>query len=426
MKILICSDSYYPSVGGVQIVLQQIAERLAKRGHQITIATSKLADRESTAINGVTIQEFDVSGNYNRGLTGEIQKYCDYVLSENYDVLLMKAAQSWTFDALMNNLDKIKKRKIFIPCGFSGLYYPYYNSYYEKMPDILRQFDHLIFYANDYRDINFARENKITNFTVIPNGASEIEFVVKPNLLFRDRFGIGKNEILLLTVGTFTGGKGHFETASAFQLAKFDKPATLILNGNLPDKQAKLTKTRLAKEYLKMGPRSMLKRIYNDILIFTGIKSTKTIRDWVDVAKEVNHGKDDKRIIITNLNRVDLIQCFLNSDLFVFASNIEYSPLVLYESAAAGLPFLSVPVGNAAEIAEWTQGGVICPAPSDKNGRTTVDPQILAREMSSLLINKALLKKLGKDGRKNWENNFTWDHISLEYEKVLLGQTNNR
>ncbi len=426
MKILICSDSYYPSVGGVQIVLQQIAERLAKRGHQITIATSKLADRESTAINGVTIQEFDVSGNYNRGLTGEIQKYCDYVLSENYDVLLMKAAQSWTFDALMNNLDKIKKRKIFIPCGFSGLYYPYYNSYYEKMPDILRQFDHLIFYANDYRDINFARENKITNFTVIPNGASEIEFVVKPNLLFRDRFGIGKNEILLLTVGTFTGGKGHFETASAFQLAKFDKPATLILNGNLPDKQAKLTKTRLAKEYLKMGPRSMLKRIYNDILIFTGIKSTKTIRDWVDVAKEVNHGKDDKRIIITNLNRADLIQCFLNSDLFVFASNIEYSPLVLYESAAAGLPFLSVPVGNAAEIAEWTQGGVICPAPSDKNGRTTVDPQILAREMSSLLINKALLKKLGKDGRKNWENNFTWDHISLEYEKVLLGQTNNR
>ena len=421
MKILICSDSYYPSVGGVQIVLQQIAERLTKRGHQITIATSKLADRESTAINGVTIQEFDVSGNYNRGMTGEIQKYCDYVLSENYDVLLMKAAQSWTFDALMNNLDKIKKRKIFIPCGFSGLYYPYYNSYYEKMPDILRQFDHLIFYANDYRDINFARENNITNFTVIPNGASEIEFVVKPDLLFRDRFGIGKNEILLLTVGTFTGGKGHFETASAFQLAKFDKPATLILNGNLIDKRAKLTKTRLAKEYLKMGPWSMLKRIYNDILIFTGIKSTKTIRNWIDVAKEVNHGKEDKRIIITNLNRADLIQCFLNSDLFVFASNIEYSPLVLYESAAAGLPFLSVPVGNAAEIAEWTQGGVICPAPSDKNGRTTVDFQILADNISSLLKDEVLLKKLSLDGRKNWENKFTWDHISFEYEKVLLG-----
>ena len=132
MKILICSDSYYPSVGGIQIVLQQIAERLVKRGHQITVATSKLKERESTSINGVAIEEFDVSGNYNRGMTGEIQKYCDYVFLENYDVLLMKAAQSWTFDALMNNLEKIKKRKVFIPCGFSGLYYPYYKSYYEK------------------------------------------------------------------------------------------------------------------------------------------------------------------------------------------------------------------------------------------------------------------------------------------------------
>ena len=421
MKILICSDSYYPSVGGVQIVLQEIAERLVRRGHQITIATSKLTKRESAYINGVAIQEFDVSGNYNRGLTGEVQNYCDYVLSENYDVLLMKAAQSWTFDALMNDLDKIKKRKVFIPCGFSGLYYPYYKSYYEKMPEALRQFNHLIFYADNYRDINFAREHNINNFSIIPNGASEIEFSVKRDSSFRDRFGIEKNEILLLTVGTFTGGKGHFETASAFQLAEFDKPATLILNGNLPDKQAKLTKTRLAKEYLKMGSWSMLKRIFEDILIFTGIKNIPKNRNWIDVAKDVNLDNSYKRIMITNLKREDLIQCFLNSDLFVFASNIEYSPLVLYESTAAGLPFISVPVGNAAEIADWTQGGVICSAPSDKNGRTTVDHQILANKISSLLKNDTLLKKLGKDGRKNWKNKFTWDHISLEYEKVLLG-----
>ncbi|MCJ7800830.1 MAG: alpha-L-glycero-D-manno-heptose alpha-1,3-glucosyltransferase, partial [Candidatus Marinimicrobia bacterium] len=91
----------------------------------------------------------------------------------------------------------------------------------------------------------------------------------------------------------------------------------------------------------------------------------------------------------------------------------------------AGLPLISVPVGNATEIAEWTQGGVICPALSDKNGRTTVNPQILADKILSLLRNEALLKKLGKDGRKNWEKKFTWDYISLEYEKVLLGQIKN-
>lgn len=421
MKILICSDLYYPSVGGVQVVLQQIAERLARRGHQITIATSKLNERLSTTINGIFIKEFDVSGNYNRGLHGEVQKYRKFVLSENYDVLLMKAAQSWTFDALMNDLDKIKKRKVFIPCGFSGLYYPYYEKYYEKMPDALKQFDHLIFYANDYRDINFAREHNINNFSVIPNGASEIEFSVKPDFSFRDKFGIEEREILLLTVGTFTGGKGHFELASAFQLAEFDKPATLILNGNLPDKKAKFTPIRLANEYLKMGPKSMLRRIYNDLLVFAGFNKVEKDKDWNDIAKEVNSEKTNKKIIITNLNRKDLIQCFLNSDLFVFASNIEYSPLVLYESTAAGLPFLSVPVGNAAEIAAWTQGGIICPAPTDKNGRTTVNPKVLAEKISTLIKNEALLKKLGKDGKNNWGKKFTWEKISLEYENVLKG-----
>ena len=209
MKILICSDSYYPSVGGVQIVLQQVAERLVKREHQITIATSKLKERDSTTHNGVTIKEFDVSGNYNRGLSGEVQKYRKFVLAEDYDVLLMKAAQSWTFDALMNDLIKIKNRKVFIPCGFSGLYYPYYKEYYEKMPDVLKQFDHLIFYAEDYRDINFAKQHNISNYSVIPNGASEIEFSVTPDPIFRERLGIKKNEVLLLTVGTFTVTTGR-------------------------------------------------------------------------------------------------------------------------------------------------------------------------------------------------------------------------
>ena len=421
MNILICSDSYYPSIGGVQIVLQQIAERLVKRGHQITIATSKLKKRDSNTHNGVAIKEFDVSGNFNRGLSGEVQKYCKFVLSENFDVLLMKAAQSWTFDALMNDLNKIKKRKLFIPCGFSGLYYPYYREYYKNMPEVLRQFDHLIFYAEDYRDINFAKQHNITNYSVIPNGASEIEFSATHDSTFRERMGLYEKEIVLLTVGSFTGVKGHFEVASAFQLAKFDRPATLILNGNQPDKKAKLTIVRLAKEYLKMGPRSMLKRIFREILIFTDIKKVEQKRDWNDIAKEVNSQAQDKKIIITNLNREDLIQCYFNSDLFVFASNIEYSPLVLYEAAAAGLPFFSVSVGNATEIAEWTKGGVIFSTPSDINGRTTVDSQDFADKMSSLLRNVTLLKTLGKNGRENWKKRFTWENISLEYEKVLFG-----
>ena len=89
---------------------------------------------------------------------------------------------------------------VFIPCGFSALYDKHYADYYKLMPAILRQFDHLIFYASDYRDINFARDNNITNFSIIPNGASEIEFGVAQEKDFRERLNINKNDFLLIQI----------------------------------------------------------------------------------------------------------------------------------------------------------------------------------------------------------------------------------
>lgn len=421
MQILIGTDYYHPSVGGQQIVLKEIAERLVKLGHEVTVATSKMQSRHANNHNGVNIQEFNIEGSYVHGLKGKVNDYQNFVLNGDFDVILIKAAQSWAVDALIPILDKIKIRKVFIPCGFSALYDPYYSEYYNIMPAILRQFDHLIFYASDYRDINFAREHNINNFSMIPNGASKIEFSVPREFDFRERLNIDKKDFVILTVGTFTGGKGHYELAQAFQIAKFNQPATLILNGNQPSISPKLKVNVLIKQYLKMGPRSMLKRIYQNLLCSFGIVKQLPIRDWTNIAKEVNSEESNKNIIITDLQRQDVIQAFLNSDLFVFASNIEYSPLVLFESAAAGLPFLTVPVGNAKEIIQRTKGGVLCPAPANSNGRINVDPQILAEEIMKLVNDPSKREQLGKEGKKNWSNKLTWKKITTEYEKVLNG-----
>ena len=421
MQILIGTDYYYPSVGGQQIVLKEIAERLVKLGHKVTVATSKMQSRHANNHNGVNIKEFDIEGSYVHGIQGKVNDYQNFIINGDFDVILIKAAQGWTIDALIPILNKIKTRKVFIPCGFSALYDPYYSEYYKIMPDILRQFDHLIFYAYDYRDINFARQHNITNFSIIPNGASKIEFSVPKESDFRERLNIEKNSFVILTVGTFTGGKGHYELAQAFQMANFNQPATLILNGNQPSISPKLKASVLIEQYLKLGPRSMLKRIFRDLLYVFGIREKPLKQEWTDIAKEVNSENSNKKIIITNLQRHDVIQVFLNSDLFVFASNIEYSPLVLFESAAAGLPFLSVPVGNTKEIIEWTKGGVLCPAPVNSNGHINVDPQILAKEIMKLANDLKKREQLGKDGKMNWSNKLTWEKITIEYENVLKG-----
>ncbi len=424
MHILIGTDYYYPSVGGQQIVLKEIAERLVKLGHTVTVATSEMQSRQANNYNGVNIAEFNIMGSYVHGLKGKVNDYQNFILSGDFDVILIKAAQGWTIDALIPILNKIKTRKVFIPCGFSALYNPHYAEYYRLMPEILHHFDHLIFYASDYRDINFARRHNITNFSIIPNGASEIEFSVPKEFDFRERLNIDNNSFVILTVGTFTGGKGHYELAQAFQNANFNQPATLILNGNQPSIIPKLKSSVLIKQYLKMGPRSMLKRIYRELLHKFRLSEKSSKRDWIDIAKEVNTKNSNKKILITDLPRQDVIQAFLNSDLFVFASNIEYSPLVLFESTAAGLPFLTVPVGNSKEIIEWTQGGILCPASIDDNNRTTVKPQTLADEIMKLANDPKKRKQLGEKGKKNWQNRLTWGKITLEYEKVLKGINN--
>lgn len=149
-------------------------------------------------------------------------------------------------------------------------------------------------------------------------------------------------------------------------------------------------------------------------------KGPPTIEESIKIAES----QPNKRVLLTNLSRPDVVQAFMAADLFVFASIVEYSPLVLFEAAAAGTPFLSVPVGNAEEIARWTGGGVICPAAKDERGYTRVDPSVLAREMERCMGDPDMLARIGAAGKERWRRMFTWQAIAPQYESILSGRTN--
>lgn len=437
MRILLACEFYYPSVGGVQEVMRQLAERLVERGHAVTVATSFLAERKSRELNGVRIAEFKVSGNLVGGLEGDVEAYRRYVIESDCDVFMVKAAQQWTFDALIAVLDGIRKPKVFIPCGFSGLHEPAYADYFRLMPEALHKFDRLIFYASNYRDINFAREHGIKKFVVIPNGASEREFSVQRDSGFRQRHGILPDAFVILTVGSLTRLKGHLELAKAFERCEFKgRPAFLILNGNVP-RPASFTRYGFFTQRLRRAWITARGRYRNEGVtrLSKWILRTLVIRarlGWVlralgyiapetveEVVARINSRGAGRRAVVKDLPRAELVQAFLNSDLFVFASKVEYSPLVLYEAAAAGLPFLSVSVGNAEEIAKWTGGGVVLRSSKDDHGFTQADPAALAREMGRLVESPAELARFAKDARQNWETQFGWDKIVLLYEKVF-------
>lgn len=395
-RVLLCCEHYPPSVGGVQEVMRQVAERLAADGVDVTVATSQHPDRALDTIrSGVRVVSFAISGNRAKGMKGPVGEYRSFLMREKFDALLIKAAQQWTFDAAIDVLPELPGRKLFIPCGFSGLHDPLYGDYFRDMPKWLRRFDGLIFYASEYQDITFARSHEISPLYLVPNGVDEREFLDPSPGSIRQRLGVDLQHDLLLSVGSRISGKGHWEVIRAFGQARLSRPATLVINANEPGK----TLIEKIKRHLKHA--------------LTGRWPLSLLAWWY------GRTKVEKQVMVVDLPRADLVRLYKAADLFIQASHVEYSPLVLFEAAAAGTPFLASSAGNSQEIAQWTSGGTV--VPGIREGSAEVSVAALAREIEVMLADPEKLHAAGQTARGLiWERGFTWDQIVRRYRSLLI------
>jgi glycosyltransferase involved in cell wall biosynthesis len=421
MKILCCVELFYPSVGGAQEVIKQLSSRFSKKGHEVNVATSYLPNRMSRKFNSVSISEFKVSGNLVNGISGEYKKYQNYVLQSDFDIILIYAAQQWTFDALIEVIDKIKAKLFFVPCGYSGLFDPEYKTYFRMLPKILRKFNACIYHAIEYRDYEFAKKNSIMNSVFIPNGANLNEFrnIEKNNA--KVRMGISADEFLLMTNGSLNGNKGHLEITKAFAKLDLTMPITLLLNGNIQTSQNFSNFAGFKDHYLNklnlmyLNPRKYISKLQKKIRDLFTKKEELTV--LIEAINNKKYGKN-KTIFLENLPRKNLINAYFASDIFLFASNIEYSPLVLYEACASGTPFISSDVGNAREIAKWTKGGLIAKTVF-RLTKSYIDESDLNKKILRVLQDDTLAAQLSISGKKSIQSKYNWDRISLEYLKLF-------
>lgn len=385
MKILHTVESYDPSTGGMQEVVKQISERLGEMGHSVTVATSKNSDRTKDIINGVKIVEFDIAGNYVTGMKGDIQTYKDYLLHSDFDIITNFAAQQWATDLMLPLLKEIKAKKVFVPTGFSALHLTEYSEYFENMKTWMKQYDMNIFLSNTYQDIEFARKSGVKNLTIIPNGASEVEFNTEEIIDIRKNLGIPKDQFLILHVGSHTGIKGHAEAIEIFRRANL-KDATLIIVGNVFSRYC----------YDSCKFKELLFRI-----------------------NPMNHFKN-KRLLVRSLARDQTVALYKTADLFLFPSNIECSPLVLFECMASRTPFLTTDAGNAVEIIQWAHSGELLPTIKDERGHSRADIEQSVKLLEDMYHNPKKRAAMQEAGFKKWREQFRWETIAKQYEDVYL------
>ncbi len=372
-------------MGGSGEVVREVSERLAARGHEVTVATSTLPERSSREHAGVRIVEFPISGNLAGGFRGDINAYLDFLRTANVDLMMNYALQEWTADLALLVAPELRYGKVMTTCGLSGLHMPAFESYFRYLHFHLRHFDRLIFHSASYRDADYAKAHDLKNTTVIPNAVRAEEFAASPAPGFRARHGIPDDAFLVLTVANYTGGKGQDKLLEIIERADIGRTTVLLVGKNFID-------PRPVEEVLAKP-----------------------------IAQLSRHSGGAKTVICRELPRSEVVQAFFAADLFLFPSLIECSPLVLFETLAAGTPFISSDVGNAREIAEWTGAGLIAPGSMHETGYTFVDVAKAARMVEELFRDPDRRRAMGARGRKTVLERYTWDKIVDQYE-ALYGE----
>lgn len=368
MKILFTTEHYYPALNGVSLVVKNIAENLAKKGHHITVATTKLPERQFDNLNGVKVIEFQITGNSVKGIKegkkGEIERYKELLINGNYDLIAQYAAQTWHSDLTYNVLDYIKAKKVLFPCGYSGLVLwtkrIFYWNYFKKLPFYLKKYDHVIYHVGNYIDKRFGDKHGIKTYSIIPNGIDAHEMQIH-SINFKQYYNI-KTKYMLLNVSNHFKLKGHAFLLKAFSRLKRDDVTLVIIGNKVP------------------GLRGCYRKCTQKAL------------------------NNPKVIFLESIPRDHVVSAFHEADIFVFGSKVEYFPLVILESMAVGCPFVSTNVGCV---------------PGLKGGVTVSDINSMVANINKLLHDSGIRKELGNLGRNECLTKYTWDKIVPKYEELF-------
>ncbi len=368
MRILHTVHLYPPCTGGSEEVVRQLSERLAARGHEVTVATSYDPRRTFDRLNGVTVRQFRIAGNAATGITGEAEAYRRFLQEGKFDVMLNYAAQSWATDLVLPLLDRLGGRKVLVPCGYPALADPRFAAYFAGLPDALRRYDALVYMSPSTRDTLFGRQHGLADREVqIPNGAAAEEFAAPP-AGFKAAHGLAGKR-LLVCVANHTGIKGHDTVIRAFRRMRRRDAVLAVIGERLP------------------GGRP-----------WSGCWWGCRARAAVTPGLRLYRG----------LSRPEVVGALAEADLFLFASKVECAPLVLYESFAARTPFVSTAVGNIADHA-----GEI---------RLVTGAADMAAAANALLDDEPARTALAERAHGLWRERHTWTAITDRYEALYRGE----
>ncbi len=387
MRITFTSFAYYPELSGVPIVVEYLAEGLAKYGHSVTVVTrvNGLSLPERECINGVSVVRFNIGQTITKKDIGDISGYIDFVVNSPKDVLVLECLQCQTTDLLLPYLSGIKCKIIIHSHGAPGILMKPFNwegdllhsvghfhnwlrwkKYYRwTFPKYANGIDAAICLSLCASDMDYL-SNTVGPVYIAENAANDLFFQEARSKMDIPSFLGIKNKKYILNISNYSERKNQIQLIKAFEKAGLCE-VSLVLIGSQKNSYYYKTKRKAEK---------VCKRNGLDVVLLQGVER-------------------------------ELFPAIIkNSTLFVMTSKWEEYPVSLVESMAVGTPFLSTLVGNAHIL----PGGI-----------TARCNREIPSLLKSLVNNGLILSRLSRYGRDYaWENN-RQDVVIRNYEHILKG-----
>lgn len=292
-----------------------------------------------------------------------------FQINEN-DHILVYSDSFWGWDTIVENIDKVVPD---VSVALVGAYHM--RSRGKRARELFRQnIDRFrIICHSEGDDYRWAIQNR-WKVHIIPNGVDLEEF--RSNVIdFREKYKI-KEKYIILNVSNWFYGKGQDLLASIGE------------------------------------------RLNSDCVIVQISNSVEYPYDKTFLKRCKNKCKNINVRFLRDIPREDVVAAFKSADVFVFTSQKEVCPLVILESQAAGLPWVSMNVGD---IRNRKGGAIISHYNEDSKGYKIIDEKVsvyYVLEIANVLQNIDFRKKLIMEGQKDIEQ-LDWKNIVPLYDKVF-------
>ena len=297
-----------------------------------------------------------------------MREYREFVGTGQWDIMVNHCLQAWPTDALLEDIPSFPWASLLVTHGL-GTDNTVFADYYRKLSQFVPHYAAWVSVSSLSEDRAFAKQHWLPDPLVIQNGVDLQEWN-NPPLGVRQRWNIDGRP-WLVNVSNHSHQKRHewcFDLAE--RLRGTDAKFTIVGDSRRTDKW------RLGGLGLKGG-------------CFYECR----MRSLASASVELRIG----------IPRREVVSAIQEADLLVSTSRWEANSVVLLESMAAGIPWVSPDVGSARENA----GGIVV---------DTVDQ--MADAVTKLLGDPERRRSLGREGRLRAKERHDWESIVGRYEDL--------